>query len=363
MKRYEVFRSRDPQVSFWLQKNGFQNQRSANKDEETRGKEPRKRIEKMKKATRTKEVRFESMQVTIRPNSDGKILGLRSNKMETGRDKERLKKKDKAPATMPSQDLTERDSYEMNEPTKNSYRLGNGIRSFSSPLKVGKLDEQVTGKAGLHSITRRNSLLSLSSERPSYIPVLIRNNNTRLRKYSFSENCTTTNTQQTGKREVRASERDNPSEEAMFKSNNTKLELGNVSLQQTTHIINPRRVTRGKSILHVETIRGANKYNEKRTDDQLRKEIKTCSNPQRTTDTNGNHISINQRRTITGSYSDGSDEDIGFKLNEEDSLQSYSFEMQQKAVTHNYPSSMYSARGNLLSWLGEVNKNNPQLWS
>ena len=152
MKRYEVFRSRDPQVSFWLQKNGFQNQRSANKDEETRGKEPRKRIEKMKKATRTKEVRFESMQVTIRPNSDGKILGLRSNKMETGRDKERLKKKDKAPATMPSQDLTERDSYEMNEPTKNSYRLGNGIRSFSSPLKVGKLDEQVTGKAGLTKI-------------------------------------------------------------------------------------------------------------------------------------------------------------------------------------------------------------------
>lgn len=133
MKRYEVFRSRDPQVSFWLQKNGFQNQRSANKDEETRGKEPRKRIEKMKKATRTKEVRFESMQVTIRPNSDGKILGLRSNKMETGRDKERLKKKDKALATMPSQDLTERDSHEMNEPTKKLIQAWKWDQKFFKP--------------------------------------------------------------------------------------------------------------------------------------------------------------------------------------------------------------------------------------
>ena len=71
MKRYEVFRSRDPQVSFWLQKNGFQNQRSANKDEETRGKEPRKRIEKMKKVTRTKEVRFEDFQAEQRRENFG----------------------------------------------------------------------------------------------------------------------------------------------------------------------------------------------------------------------------------------------------------------------------------------------------
>lgn len=139
MKRYEVFRSRDPQVSFWLQKNGFQNQRSANKDEETRGKEPRKRIEKMKKATRTKEVRFESMQVTIRPNSDEKILGLRSNKMETGRDKERLKKKDKAPTTMPSQNLTERDSYEMNEPTKKLIQACKWDQKFFKPSKGGEI--------------------------------------------------------------------------------------------------------------------------------------------------------------------------------------------------------------------------------
>lgn len=60
-----------------------------------RGKELWKCIEKMKKVIWIKEVRFEFMQVIIRLNSDGKILGLRSNKMEIGRDKECLKKKDK----------------------------------------------------------------------------------------------------------------------------------------------------------------------------------------------------------------------------------------------------------------------------
>lgn len=60
-----------------------------------RGKELWKCIEKMKKVIWIKEVRFEFMQVKIRLNSDGKILGLRCNKMEIGRDKECLKKKEK----------------------------------------------------------------------------------------------------------------------------------------------------------------------------------------------------------------------------------------------------------------------------
>lgn len=351
MKRYEVFRSRDSQVSFWLQKNGFQNQRS-NKDEETRGKKTQKSTEKMTKATRTKEVRFESMHGTIRPRSEWKTLRTKSDKVEANRDKERLENKDKTPAIVPSEDFTERDGNEMNEPTENSCRFGNKIKSFSSPLRPKGLDEQVLDRPSRHSITRRNSMLSLSSERPSYIPVLIRNNNTRLRKYSFSD-----------KREVLASKRDNPTKKAMFQSNNATPELENVPLQQTTRNIDPRRVIKEKLTLHVGKIRGSNKHTEKRTDDQLRGETETFSNPQKTTDIDGNHTCINQRRLMTGSFSDSNDEDFNFKLYEKDSLQSYSFEMQRKPVKQNYPTSMYSARGNLLLWLGEVNKNNPQLWS
>ena len=61
--------------------------------------------------------------------------------------------------------------------------------------------------------------------------------------------------------------------------------------------------------------------------------------------------------------SESSDGDLGLTLYEEDSLQSYSLEVQPKSRRNNFPSSMYSRRGTMLTWLGEVNRHNPQFWS
>ena len=368
MKRFEIFRTKDPQVSTWLQKNGFQNRRS-NSYEHGGDKES---MEKIEKDIQTKEVRFhldESLHGKI-PKNKGRTLASRSaGKMKADSNRERLKNTHEIPATILSQDFKRIVYDEKTELTKNSfnYTQGNRIRSFSNPLNDGLDDHHVpvvaTNIAGRSKLARTYSSLSLSSERPSNIPVLIRNNNTRLRKYSCPENRTR-RPEQADQREVKASERNGLGRKPMVVSNNATPELGNVFLNQTTKNIDPRKVARGKFIVDVKTLRGAKKYSERRKDDPLRTEIKS-SNLQTDTDLNGNYIPVNPSGPIiAGSLSDSSgDEELGLKLYEDDSLQSYSLEMQPKALKHHFPSSMYSTRGNMLSWLGEVNRNNPQLWS
>lgn len=362
MKRFEIFRSKDPQVSAWLQKNGFQN-RYSNSYDENRG----KTAQELEPDVQTKEVRFymdEYMHSKI-PSLVLKqtIPELRSNKTEAhGRG--RLKTMDDIPVFGSSQTLKR---VVCQEKTK-----GNRIRSFSTPPNNEFSLGYAAVTKGRASLDRRSSTFSLYSDRPSNIPVLIRNNNIRLRKYSCPEYYTTAGAQESDQREGRELDWKGFGRNAMNVSNSTSQQLAKESAingQTATKLrernVDKRRDAAVKTNFDLQTLQEENKYAKRRKDDPIRELNDSRLQVAPATDLNGNEISFNPRGPMSdGSLTDNDVEDLRFKVYEEDSLESYSLDVQpRRPLKQNFPSSMYSTRGTMLTWLGEVNRNNPQLLS
>lgn len=374
MKRFEIFRSKDPQVSTWLQKNGFRNRRSNSYEEKGEN-----TAQNCKKETelQAKEVRFNTEYVHSKvPSSVYKqtILELRNNKTEAHAGRGCLKNMDNNPVVGSSHGLKRVVYQEKTEPTQtaSNYTKGQRIRSFSSPPNNELNNGHATATKDRPSLARRYSTYSLSSDRHSKIPVLIRNNNTRLRKYSCPEYYVTS-IQENDQIESRELERSGFRRKAINVSTNNSQQLAKESTNQTSpgqerklreQNADRRREATGKLIMDVKTLRGENKLYAKRRNnaDSFRKEFED-SHLVTTTDLNGNEISYNPKGRTHDYSSESSDEDLGFNFYEEDSLQSYTLEVLPKPMKNNFPSSIYSRRGTMLSWLGEVNRNNPQLWS
>ena len=375
MKRFEIFRSKDPQVSAWLQKNGFRNHRS-NSYEDT----GRNAAQSNKKETelQTKEVRFDTEEYVLSkipsPVYKQAIPELKINEAEAHTGRGCLKNMDEIPPVgLQSQSLKQIEE-EKPEPAQTAFinTKGRKIRSFSSPPNNELCNDHANATRDSPSLTRRYSTLSLSSDRPSNIPVLIRNNNIRLRKYSCPEYYTSS-LRGYGQREDKESERNGFERKALNVSSNQSQKLA-----KSTNQVSPpaavrernlheqnfdqrREANRGKSITDIKAFRGENKYATIRKNDSYRKEFKDSH----VTDLNANEISHNPRGRMYGCFSsESSEEDLGFNHYEENSLKSYTLEVLPKPITrNNFPSSMYNGRGAMLSWLGEVNRNNPQLWS
>lgn len=372
MKSFEIFRSKDPQVSAWLQNNGYRNWR-LNGFEEKGEKAAQSSKKEEENDVKNKEVRFsigKYMHSKI-PSLAFKqtIPELRSN-MTEAHGTRRLKNMDEIPAAMSSQ-AVKRVVYQEKTETAQTFSKnteGPRIRRFSS-LPINELHNGRTVK-GRPNLSRRYSSFSSSSDTPSNIPVLIRNNNIRLRKYSCPEYYTAMRIQESDQREDGELESYGFGKKAMNVSTNFSQQLATESRNQTSlgrklrerNISQRRDAQMGKSILDVKTPCGGNKYAVRRKDNSVRKEFKD-SLFVTATDLNANEIVPNSRGRMSGCSSQSSDEDLGFNLYEEDSLQSYSWEVPPKSVRNNFPSSMYNRRGTMLTWLGEVNRNNPQLWS
>ena len=370
MKRFEIFRSKDPQVSSWLQNNGFRNRRSDSYQE--KGENPAQRGNK-EADLQAKEVRFntdEHVHSKV-PSSLYKqtIPELRSNKTVTHAGRGCLKNMDEIPAVGSSHALKRvvyQENIDHTQTASNNTKGHRRIRSFSSPPNNELSNGHATGTKDRPSLTRTYSSFSLSSERPS--TVLIRNNNVRLRKYSCPEYYTTRlleNDQGKGRELERygfgrkiINQSSNNNSQQLAKEFVNQISPGQGSKLRE----NQRKKATGKSIMDIKTRRAENKYANRRKDaDSFRKELKD-SHVVTATDLNANEISHNPRERVYGCSSESSDEDLGFNLYEEDSLQSYTLQVLPKPVRNIFPSSMYSKRGTMLSWLGEVNKNNPQLW-
>lgn len=374
MKRFEIFRSKDPQVSAWLQKNGFRNHRSNSYEDkgENAAQRNKKETDLQTKGVRFNTEKFVHSKIPS-PVYKQTIPELRNNsKAETHAGRGCLKNMDEIPAVGSQSKSLKRIEEEKPEPeqTASIYRKGRKIRSFSSPPNNGLCNDHANATRDRPSLTRRYSTLSLSSNRPSNIPVLIRNNNIRLRKYSCPEYYISS-VRGYGQREDKESERNGFERKALNVSGNHSQQLAKESANQISppgqgrnlHEQNfgQRREANEKSITDIKALREENKYATIRKDDSSRKELKDSH----VTDLNANEISDNPRGRMYGCFSsESSDEDLGFNLYEENSLQSYTLEVLPKPVTtNNFPSSMYNKRGAMLSWLGDVNRNNPQLWS
>ncbi|KAL9979493.1 hypothetical protein ACROYT_G017167 [Oculina patagonica] len=345
MKRFEIFRSKDPQVSTWLQKNGFRNRRSNGYEEKGEN-----TAQNCKKETelQAKEVRFNTDEYVHSkvPSSVYKqtIPELRNNKTEAHAGRGCLKNMDNIPAVGSSHGLKRVVYQEKTEATLTASNCtkGHRIRSFSSPPN----NELNTGHA-----TATKDRPSLARSCPEYYITSIQENDVsesrELERSGFGRkaiNVSTNNSQQLAKEST----------------NQISPGHGKKLREQNAYW---RREATGKLIMDVKTLRGENKYAKRRNDvDSFRKEFEDL-HLVTTTDLNGNEISYNVRGRIYGSSSASSDEDLGFNFYEEDSLQSYTLEVLPKPMRNNFPSSMYSTKGTMLSWLGEVNRNNPQLWS
>jgi len=349
MERFEVFRSNDPRVSSWLQKNGFQ-KRSSVSHTETGKMTTTSNQEKMKQADQTKEVKLftdKYMQHSKIPSLAYKQAPkLKRNKTESKSNGRFSNSTEYMPAIGSS--LQKRVIYqERTEPTQpgNTYTSERRIRSYSSPPNNEP------------SLSRRYSTLSLFSDRPSNIPVLLRNNNIRLRKYSCPEYYSTSanhfNEQKRG-RELET--KGFAKRTATNVSNNTSQQLAKELRNQTTREMKLREQNDSK-----DNTESKRKPAERRGNGALLQKGLNDFRQVPATDFNANEICSNPKGQVAGSSSDESDKGLGVQFYEEDSLQSYSLEVQRPK--QNLPSSMYSARSTMLTWLGDVNRNNPQLWS
>ena len=372
MKSFEIFRSKDPQVTAWLQNNGFRNRRSNGfQEKEEKTVQSGKKEEEID--VKNKEVKFsigKYMHSKIPTLAFRQTIpGLRSNMTAEALGRGQLKNLDELPMAVSSQLVKGVVYQEKSEPaqpfSKNAEERK--LRSFSSP----PIDEFHKGHTvkGRPNLSRRYSSFSSSSDRPSHIPVQIRNNNIRLRKYSCPEIYIPTrilerDTREDGELEIYGFSKKT--------STNFSQQLATESTNQTTpgrklreqNIDQQREALKGKSIVEVKIpLVEKTGYAERRKDNTVRKVVKD-SLFVTATDINGNEIVPNSRGRMSGCSSENSDGDLGFSLYEEDSLQSYSLDVHPKSIRrNNFPSSMYSRKGTMLTWLGEVNSSNPQFWS
>ena len=354
MEKFEVFRSKDPEVSTWLQKNGFQKRRSV-RHEETGQKPTNSTGEETDPFAESKELRFyadKDVSANI-PSLVFKetVAGLRRSKTEGQIYGRLVESRDLLVESMPAIGLSSpiKQGFVVQErrsdtimPNVNIYMEERLKRSSSSPPKSGPT-------------TRRHSTLSLLSDRPCNIPVLIRNNNVRLRKYSCPEyyaNSTTANhfmeMEQKGVRDVET--KGLAKKTATYVPNNTSLQLERQIDNQTAREIKLREQNdaKGKTKdFKTKSDRGGNGV--------LRKiPVKDFNANEISSDLNG--------RMSRSSSSDDRHKGFEFEFYEEESFQSYSLDRVQPPK-HSLNSSMYSSRSNVLTWLGEVNGSNPQLWS
>lgn len=344
MEKSNKFRSvrQDPQEMVWLQRrNCKQMQKSEGHDiEETRSKNSETFAAET--VAQTKGVRFHTEKYT---RSKIPFWGFPADSIPefTGRNKNekesygRLKNLTELKPITGLSTLRKHLSYQVRSEPAHSGTIytvrESRTRSFSSQVDN---NEPANNKPNL---SRRNSTLSLFSDRPSNIPVLIRNNNVRLRKYSCPEFYS---------RKIIDS-----MEHEGFRELNTKRFAGgtatNVSSntsQQLTRKLN-NQTTREKIF----------------SEQSNAKDKMICAPSKHASEEPEPHYGItdiNANEIHSSSSSDDHHKGLGLDSYEDESWQSYSLDAQPPK--QNLPSSMYSSRSNMLEWLGEVNRSNPQLW-
>lgn len=336
MEKFEIFRSKDPQVSTWLQKNGFQKRRSVDHEETGEERDPLAQSKELNfNADKDLPAKIPSLvfKHTVAP-------GLTRNKTE-GQSYGRLNSfTESMPAIGLYSPRKKVSAYqERSEPVMQHvhiYMREQRKRSSSSPPNGGP------------RLSRRHSTLSLFSDRPCNIPVLIRNNNVRLRKYSCPDSTTANHFMGMGQKGVRDAET-----KGLHKTTTTNVS-NNASPQLARELDN--QITREITLRERNDTKG--KIGDVKTGNGALHKIPVEA------DLNANEISSDQKEQTQSSSSSSDDRHKGFELGfyEEESLQSYSLD-QVQPPRHSLPSSMYSSRNNVLTWLGEVNRNNPQLWS
>lgn len=370
MKSFEIFRSKDPQVSAWLQNNGYRN-RHSNGFQEKEEKPVQSSKKEEENDVKSKEVKFsvgKYMHSKIPTLAFRQTIPeLRSNMAAGVQSRGHLKNMAKS-----SKEAKRAVSLEKSEPAQMFSKNSEGVivRSFSSP----PINEFHNGHSvkSRPNLSRRYSMatFSSSSDRPSNIPVQIRNNNVRLRKYSCPENYISTRKLDRDQREDVELGIYGFGKKTTNASTTFSQQLATESTNQTSQgrklreqtIDQQRQALKGKSVLKVEIPGVENEYAERRKDNIARKDFKD-SLFVTATDINANEVVPESRGQMFSCSSESSDGNLAFSLNEEDSLQSYSLDVQPMSTRSNFPSSMYSRRGAMLTWLGEVNRNNPQFWS
>ena len=370
MKSFEIFRSKDPQVSAWLQNNGYRN-RHSNGFQEKEEKPVQSSKKEEENDVKSKEVKFsvgKYMHSKIPTLAFRQTIPeLRSNMAAGVQSRGHLKNMAKS-----SKEAKRAVSLEKSEPAQMFSKNSEGVivRSFSRP----PINEFHNGHSvkSRPNLSRRYSMatFSSSSDRPSNIPVQIRNNNVRLRKYSCPENYISTRKLDRDQREDVELGIYGFGKKTTNASTTFSQQLATESTNQTSQgrklreqtIDQQRQALKGKSVLKVEIPGVENEYAERRKDKIARKDFKD-SLFVTATDINANEIVPESRGRMFSCSSESSDGNLAFSLNEEDSLQSYSLDVQPMSTRSNFPSSMYSRRGAMLTWLGEVNRNNPQFWS
>lgn len=364
MRSFEIFRSKDPQVSAWLQNNGYRNGFQ----------EKGEKALQNSKMQEEPDVKNKNVKFSIGKYVHSKIPSLasrqtlpelRTNKTAEAHGRGHLKNLDELRLAISSEAVKRVVYQEKSEPPQTFAKnaMGPRTRTFSSPQLHN--DHAIKGRPNL---SRRYSSFSSSSD----IPVQIRNNNVWLRKYSCPEHYIPAKILEKDQGEdgeletygfgknLTLNATSNFAQQLATKSSNQT--SGRKSREQTKD--HTTQALKGKSILEDKIPpRVDEKYAKRQKDNTARKDFKN-SHFVTSTDMNANEIVPISSGQMSGCLSESSDEDVSqFTLNEEESLQSYSLEVQPKSRRNNFPSSMYSRRGTMLTWLGEVNRYNPQFWS
>lgn len=334
MERFAVFRATDPQVTMWLQKNGFQKRRSEALVETRAANTSQISREETQLAAQTKEVRFYADR-RIHSKTSTLVSVKKTATEQEGNEvqhHERL-----SSLEMPAISFSKTKGGVLNQ-NKKEPSLAENIntddrkktRSYSCPP-----DSRPT-------LSRRYSTLSLFSDRPCNIPVLIRNNDVRLRKYSCPEYYSAgTNYNKEQKGSSKLHKNPHGKRTALNAANNSHQQSANKLGNQTTREENETKINHTAGLTIKPNTNLAMVW---------KKELSNFSIIP-ATDHNGNELF----KPAPNSTSD--DDGFGSVFHEE-SLESYSSEILPKQPTkQNLPSSMYNSRGYMLAWLGEVNKN------
>ena len=354
MERFEVFRTKDPHVSTWLQKNGFQKRR-AKVLMETGKKTTKCNQEETQPAAQTKEVRFDPDRHMDIKNPT--LVSVKQTVSELGRTyktERQINGRLSNLTEMPPIGSSSVQPFGYQEKAEalqdgNIYARQQRIRSYSSPPN------------NRPKLFRRYSTQSLFTDRPSNIPVLIRNNDVRLRKYSCPEYySTSTNLYYNDVKESRELDTKGLAKRtATNVSSNTSQQLAKKHGNQTT-----REQTEVKNKPSILGVKSSESRPAKNGSALLKKEFYDLRGQIYATDINGNEMSPILNRQVSKPTPDDSDNGFGLEFDEEESLQSYSLEaLPKKPPKETMPSSMYNTKSTMLTWLGEVNRNNPQFWS
>lgn len=328
MERFAVFRAKDPQVTMWLQKNGFQKRTSEGLVETRAAKTSQISREETKLATQTKEVRFYAERQMHSKTTTLVSVKKTATKQERNevQHHERLSSLD-----MPtiSYSKTRRVVYQNKEQPSLAENINTDgskkIRSYSCPP-----DSRLP-------LSRRYSTVSLFSDRPCNIPVLIRNNDVRLRKYSCPEYYSAgTNNYKEERGNSKLIKKPQGKRTALNAANNSHQQLASKLGNQTTREENETKINNTTGVTNLAMV--------------LKTELSDFSKDP-ATDHDGNEL-FKPAPNLTSD-----DDGFGLVFHEE-SLESYSSNIPPKQPTkQNLPSSMYNSRGNMLAWLGEVNRN------